>query len=41
MKKFLPYIFALMSELILIGGFRIIQQFLKLGEGFVKMPCLL
>ena len=41
MEKFFPYILALMFKFLLISRFRIIQKFLKLGESFVKMPCLL
>lgn len=41
MKKFLPYILALMPERLLIDRFRTIQKFLKLSEGLVKMSCLL
>lgn len=41
MKKFFPYILALMFKFLLISRFRIIQKFLKFGEGLVKMACLL
>ena len=34
-------ILALMFKFLLISRFRIIQKFLKFGEGFVKMACLL